>query len=748
MARASGFGKFASSEMGKPMWVVVLESSTRRSVGDMDEDGLRRLLVGLGELQPVGLHSPDRYAVQLHIPADTHAEALVIAVDHWRAEVARLGGGSPPLYRAEVMTLEEFERDCHMAYGRPDAAVNTTPPGSRADRPGDRLLWQVFHDPLTQLPARELFMNHLELGLQRGTPGGDRQGLLVIKLRGLGEVNQRWGRSAGDEVLVAAVQRLKAGLPAEQAAARIGGDEFAALFEVPSTFAAVDVASAVTASIGEAMLIGDVEVSVLACAGLAFGRQGQGAEALLSEARAALRASEVSGRVEVYRPGLPPAEGSGIHPSAGHDPLGYLLLLQRAAMAANESSSLVHAAGLVVRQVCAHLGWPLGHMYVVGPDGHLVPGRLPRLGTGPYEQILDFLDHRTLAAGEGLAGRVAQTGQPAWVVDMSAERQTDVSTVAEQCGLRAAMAFPVLVGREVVAVLEFFTQQTRTPDDALVEVLRCVGSQLGRVVERRRGQDSIQASEDRMRQAQSLAQLGSWHLDAWGNEGTWTEGMSEILGVGPDAPHTVEYFLQLVVPEDRPAVETAAEELRTTGRSGPVTFRIVRPDGQLRWVSARTNSARDDVGNVVALYGTILDITHVKAVEESLRERERQLNLAEEVAELGSWDLDLLTDRLEWSDGMFRLWGVARDSFVPGLETVLSFVHPEDRERVRNCLATASSNPGSSLEFRVIRPDGRQRWFRGRSIAQCDELGRAMRVVGTVQDITRKRLAEEERRQR
>lgn len=729
--------------MRKTAWVIVLESSARLAGGDMDEHLLRRLLEGLGDLQPVGLHSPDRYAVQLQIQAQTHTDALVLAVAHWRTEVQRLIGGDPPLYRAEVMTLEEFEQDCRIAYEGRETPVDPSPAGERGDTLGNRLLWQAFNDPLTELPNRGLFMNQLELALLCGPGAGARHGLLAVKLLGLDKVNRQWGRSTGDEVLITAVQRLRSALPPEHVAARIGGDELATLFETPSIRDAQTIASAVVASLGEPVLIGDVEVSVIAGAGVAFGRRAQDAEELVAQARAARRASEFSGRAEVYRPGLAPAERTGALAPSGHDLFDYLLLLQRATMAANESSSPALAAGLVVTQVCAHLGWAVGHMYEVGSDGDLRPARLPRQSHSEYQPLFDVLDHTTLAAGEGLAGRVAQSAQPAWVLDIAATAPTSWSTTAISCGLQAAIAFPVLVGREVVAVLEFFAQGTRPPDDALVEVLRGVGSQLGRVVERRRSQDELRTSEARLREAEALAQLGSWHLDAVGGSGAWTEGMHQILGVPADAPHTVAYFMELVHPQDRPRVHAATERALTPGPSDPLQYRIIRPDGVLRWVCARTYSLADDAGNVVEVHGTIVDITAVKAAEETLREREQQLVLAEKVAGLGSWIRDLRTDHLEWSDGMFRLWGVDRSTFVPTVETVLLHIHPEHRDHVRRSVAYAARVKEAQItEFQATLPDGRQRWFRGRAAARYDEHGQPVRIVGTILDVTNEQLTE------
>jgi GAF domain-containing protein len=191
--------------------------------------------------------------------------------------------------------------------------------------------------------------------------------------------------------------------------------------------------------------------------------------------------------MDIYRPSLPATEPPVTPPGVAQDPLAYPMLLQRAAIAANQSSTLQQAAGLVVSEFSAHMGWPVGHLYVLSNAGDLVPGGISQPGDSRYQPLLDFLDRLTLRSGQALAGRVVTTGQPAWVTDIGSEVDLPWGSTAAVCGLNAALAFPVLVGGEVVAVLEFFAEQARPPDDGLVEVLRSVGTQLGWVVERRRG---------------------------------------------------------------------------------------------------------------------------------------------------------------------------------------------------------------------------------------------------------------------
>lgn len=718
-------------------WVVVLESSTEPR-GGTDLRSIQRLLEELSDLQPLALHGIDRYAVQVRVRALGHAEALRIAVGRWRAGVQRLGAGSPSLVRAEVLTLEEFELDCRTAYEGEGAGIAVAPPGA-ADRPGDHLLWQAFNDPLTQLPVLGFFLSHLDLELRRAPAGGARA-LLVVGLWEVDAMGQRRDRSIADEVLVSAVCRLQAALPPNQAVARIGGNEFATLLDAPSMEAAVVAAERVVALLAKAMRLGDDELRVRVVAGIACARPMQEAEELVAQAQAALQVSERSGRLEVHRPGLAPAAAASGRLCAGNDPPNYLLLLQRAAMASNESTSLAHAAGQVVSQVCGHLGWRVGHMYVVGEGGELLPEPLSRLDGGSHQALLGILDHTPLKVRDGsLAGRVAESGQVAWVSDLTSLPTAPWTSIAGECGLRAALAFPVLLANKVVAVLEFFVPDPGPPSDALLEILRCVGGQLSRVVERQQAQDMLKASEDRLREAHSLAQLGSWTLQPAVGASTWTDGMSEILGVGPDAPRTVEFFLQLVHPQDRSRVEAAAEQAQSTGRSGPVDFRIIRPDGEQRWVSARTSCSPDGR----TFYGTILDITHAKVVEESLRKRDRQLRLAEEIAELGFWARDLLTGEVEWSDGMYKVWGVERGHFDSTWPAIYAHIDPEDRDRVHSQLVEGGDGSGSA-EFRVTLPDGRRCWFRGRAVMQFDDRRRAVRVVGTIQDVTREKRAEQE----
>jgi PAS domain S-box-containing protein len=122
--------------------------------------------------------------------------------------------------------------------------------------------------------------------------------------------------------------------------------------------------------------------------------------------------------------------------------------------------------------------------------------------------------------------------------------------------------------------------------------------------------------------------------------------------------------------------------------------------------------------------------------EEALRVRELQLSEAQAVADIGSWEWDLKRQRVTWSDHMYRICGVERES-PASAELFFQLIHPEDRER---CIAAAerqrTDGTGYEEPFRIVRPDGAVRWFQGRSHTDVDEAGRPVRIVGICQDIT------------
>ena len=132
---------------------------------------------------------------------------------------------------------------------------------------------------------------------------------------------------------------------------------------------------------------------------------------------------------------------------------------------------------------------------------------------------------------------------------------------------------------------------------------------------------------------------------------------------------------------------------------------------------------------------------------ESLRRREQHYRESQQLAHVGSWEWDMETDRVEWSDEMFRIWHL--DPSAPfSYSDYLSRLHPDDRERMQEVISRALQTGGAyRVEHRILLPDGDQRWIEGRGEVLVNERGRPVRLRGTAQDVTDRVAAEQRARE-
>jgi len=164
---------------------------------------------------------------------------------------------------------------------------------------------------------------------------------------------------------------------------------------------------------------------------------------------------------------------------------GELELLHRVAATAHQATDLPAATREVLDLVCAHTGWKVSHAYWREGD-ELVPSSIWHGGSPAFR---DATERTPITSGVGLPGRVLATGEPVWIPDVL--RDPNFPRAAAAPDLGAGMAFPVLAGDQVVAVLEFFSSRPVERDEGLLALLSDVTRQLGRVVDRVRAADAL-----------------------------------------------------------------------------------------------------------------------------------------------------------------------------------------------------------------------------------------------------------------
>jgi NO-binding membrane sensor protein with MHYT domain/signal transduction histidine kinase len=192
-----------------------------------------------------------------------------------------------------------------------------------------------------------------------------------------------------------------------------------------------------------------------------------------------------------------------------HRQVSFKELLQSVAVAANEATSIEAALQFALDRICAHTGWPVGHVYFYTPGSakELISSSLWHIENEErFVALCDATQSTRLYSGMGVPGRVVSSGKPAWIRDLLLESESP--RAAADLDVRGAFGFPVLVQGEVVAVLEFFSHRVEEPDVELLSVMSNVGAQLGQVVERTRAQQEIaRNAEDLARSNGELEQF-------------------------------------------------------------------------------------------------------------------------------------------------------------------------------------------------------------------------------------------------
>jgi PAS domain S-box-containing protein len=311
-----------------------------------------------------------------------------------------------------------------------------------------------------------------------------------------------------------------------------------------------------------------------------------------------------------------------------------------------------------------------------------------------------------------------------------------------------------LVAMGAIALLMYRADQSindalmrsRQSERALAERNRQLESE---IAERKRVEAALLETQNRLTDAQTIANIGSWESDLITGAEIWSEETTRHLGfeMGSVTP-SFDLFLQQVHPDDRPLVDWSVHQPFQSGGVYSTQYRIVLPDGSLRYIASRAVVKVDTDGIPARLVGMTQDITIQKQAEIALQDREEQLRLATDAARIGIWDWNVTTNAVKWSDHTYRIFDLSPEAFT---ETTLDFnsrVYPEDLPIARNILERADADGRIDIgDFRVVRSDGNLRWVYEQAKVYYDKSGKPVRVIGTIQDVTERKQAEQELRE-
>lgn len=317
---------------------------------------------------------------------------------------------------------------------------------------------------------------------------------------------------------------------------------------------------------------------------------------------------------------------------------GFIELLQKVAVAANEAADVGAALHTALADICRHTGWPVGHAYGVTGDGtaELVSARIWYLADpvrlAPFRRVSEEL--RLGPGASSLLGRAYVSGKAEWLLDAGSDPSFTRSAVAREVGIRSGFAVPLLLGTEVVGALEFFSGDPVDPDRRLLQIMDQIGTQLSRVIERQRAAEALQRSERKYRDIVELAPIGVYQCTQRGCIVTANQAFAQMLGYR--SPEEMEGInLGEHGADGRTRLRAAAGG---GDRTSGVEVRWKRRDGTPIWVQITAREMGHRHGNGVAVEAFIQDVSerhHAVRVLRTSRERlaalSRQLFATQEI---------------------------------------------------------------------------------------------------------------------
>jgi two-component system, cell cycle sensor histidine kinase and response regulator CckA len=323
------------------------------------------------------------------------------------------------------------------------------------------------------------------------------------------------------------------------------------------------------------------------------------------------------------------------------------------------------------------------------------------------------------------------------------------------------MEYARVIGADEAAFREAFLQVPVMPQKTFEKIalsLFALANQLSNIAyqniqqarfitERKRAEEALRESERKLHEAQTMAQLGHWTWDVRTGEVEWSEEVFKVFHLDPHSftPRIDSILALSPWPEDHERDNELIRRAMESHEKGTYEQRFLRPDKSIGHYVSSFQGKYDDGGNLVSIVGTVQDITERKNAEERLKQSEEKLKEAQRIAHLGNWELDLASNRLQWSDAIYGIFEIDPMEFGASYEAFLDAIHPDDREMVDHAYRESLKNKTPyEITHRLLMKDGRIKWVSEICRTEYDKRGNPTKSFGVVQDITERKRIEEE----
>ncbi|MEG3881056.1 PAS domain S-box protein [Microcoleus sp. herbarium7] len=282
----------------------------------------------------------------------------------------------------------------------------------------------------------------------------------------------------------------------------------------------------------------------------------------------------------------------------------------------------------------------------------------------------------------------------------------------------------------------------------------CIYDSQGRIVghfgvqrdisDRKKAEAALKESEERFRQLAENIESVFWMVNVQpqeivyispGYEKIWGRSCADLYAYG-------HFFAESLHPEDRSRV--MATFAKKTVSEDEIEYRIVRPDGEIRWIRDRAFPIRNQAGQVYRVVGIAEDISARKQAEKDIRENEERFRQLAENIQDSFWLVSAdFTDLLYLSPAYEQIWGRSPEELYAAPLRWMEWVHPEDKHLLEEGIPRVLAGESTSTEYRIFRPDGTMRWVCDRAFPiYDDESGQVYRIAGICEDISDRKFTE------
>nr|MDZ8097146.1 PAS domain S-box protein [Nostoc sp. DedSLP01] len=408
-----------------------------------------------------------------------------------------------------------------------------------------------------------------------------------------------------------------------------------------------------------------------------------------------------------------------------------------------EAKTLAEATPAILQAVCENLGWQVGVLWQIDSYSavlHCI--NYWQAANVDMQEFFEATQQITFARGVGLPWRVWATCQPHWISELSKDNNLTRTAIASGVGLKSGFGFPILLGEEILGVIECFSDRIQEADTDLLQMMAAVGSQIGQFIERKRTETSLRETQELFQSFMNHSPLAAFIKDESGRYvyvNAWVERASRHQQI--DFIGKTDF--ELLPPAIAEQFRTNDLAVLSSGQPMQILETIDYEDGKHSYMSFKfpfRNAAGEQL-----LAGVALDISDRVRAEEELQQREQELRLIANAVPVLISFIDT-QQRYRFTNQKYEEWFGKPTAEING-KYLWEVLGEAAYQKIRPYVEQVLAGQEVTFEARILYKAGDTRDAIVNYVPQFDRQGNVTGFVALVNDITHRKQAEEMLRQ-